>query len=126
MRYHVLACDYDGTLATDGRAGDAAIAALKRVRNSGRKLILVTGRELDSLMSIFPHVDLFDRIVAENGALLYRPRTREEKTLGEPPPPAFVDLLRRRGTSPLSVGKVIIATWEPHEKTALEAIRDLA
>jgi len=47
-------------------------------RKSGRKLILVTGRELDDLIKVFPRIDLFDRVVAENGALLYRPATREE------------------------------------------------
>lgn len=31
----------------------------------------------------------------------------------------------RRGVSPIEVGSVIVATWEPHETTVLEAIRDL-
>ena len=89
MRYYVLACDYDGTLASHGQVEEEMIAALERVRSSGRKLILVTGRELDDLMRIFPHLDLFERVVAENGALLYRPATREEKVLGEPPNPSL-------------------------------------
>lgn len=53
MRYFVLATDYDGTLATDGRVSDETIAALKRLRLSGRKLILVTGRELEDLQRAF-------------------------------------------------------------------------
>jgi HAD superfamily hydrolase (TIGR01484 family) len=44
MRYFVLATDYDGTLATDGRVHDETLTALKHLRASGRKLILVTGR----------------------------------------------------------------------------------
>ena len=124
MRYLALACDYDGTLASDGRVSDATLMALRRVRESGRKLILVTGRELEDLTSVFPDLDLCDRLVAENGALLYRPSTREEQRLGDPPPPEFIRELEARGV-PISVGRVIVATWHPHETTVLEAIRDL-
>src|SRR5262245_3968957 len=49
MRYLALACDYDGTIAHHGRVDDDTLAALRRVRASGRKLLLVTGRELDDL-----------------------------------------------------------------------------
>jgi hydroxymethylpyrimidine pyrophosphatase-like HAD family hydrolase len=125
MRYHVLATDYDGTLAHDGRVNEQTLAALERLRNSGRRLILVTGRELEDLLQVFPYIDLFERVVAENGALLYTPATREEKTIGERPPTLFVDLLRERGVTPISVGRVIVATLEPHENTVLEVIRDL-
>src|SRR5262245_56809334 len=125
MRYYDLACDYDGTQALNGQVDKAVIAALEQLRSSGRKLILVTGRELDELSPIFPHLDLFDWVVMENGALLYQPATRQEKALGESPKAEFIALLRQRGVAPLSVGRVIVATWEPYEKIALEAIRDL-
>ena len=124
MRYFTLACDYDGTLAHDGRVSPETVEALERLRRSGRTLILVTGRELDDLQQIFPRLDLFERVVAENGALLYRPATREEKVLGEEPPVEFVEALRARGVGPISVGRAIVATWHPHEKTVLEVIRD--
>lgn len=125
MRYFALASDYDGTLASDGRVNEETIAALERLQASGRKLILVTGRELDDLLSVFPQVDLFDRIVAENGAMLFRPDTREEKLLCSQPPEEFVKMLRERGVDPLSVGRAIVATWHPHETTVLEVIREL-
>src|SRR5262245_31792752 len=124
MRYHALACDYDGTIAWDGKVDSDTIQALDEVRKSGRKLILVTGRELPDLMGIFPRLDLFDRVVAENGALLYRPKTREEKILGQAPPTEFVTKLISRG-APVSVGRVIVATWTPHEVLALEVIKEL-
>src|SRR5262249_9154866 len=73
MRYHVLAADYDGTLAHRGRVDDATWAALHRLGESGRKLVLVTGRELDDVLALIPEPGLFARIVAENGALVYRP-----------------------------------------------------
>ncbi len=49
MRYLALACDYDGTLAQHGRVDDATVAGLERVLATGRKLVMVTGRELDEL-----------------------------------------------------------------------------
>jgi HAD superfamily hydrolase (TIGR01484 family) len=124
MRYLALCCDYDGTIAHHGRVDEPTLAALRRLRESGRKLVLVTGRELDDLQKVFPHIDLFARIVAENGALIYRPETREERPLDEAPPQSFVDQLIERGVGPISVGRVIVATWEPHEKTVLQTIHD--
>lgn len=125
MRYHVLACDYDGTLASNGAVDEKTMEALNRLRQSGRKLVMVTGRELEDLMRVFPHTEIFERVVAENGALLYRPDSREEVVLGEQPDDEFIRLLREKGVSPLSVGRAIVATWEPRETTVLEAIREL-
>ncbi|TAK35772.1 MAG: HAD-IIB family hydrolase [Chloroflexota bacterium] len=125
MRYVALACDYDGTLAAHGKVDDITVAALERLSVSGRKLILVTGRQLHDLLSVFPRPDLFDWIVAENGALLYRPADREMRLLGERPPEEFIRLLRQQKVDPVSVGEVIVATWTPHEIAVVEAIRTL-
>jgi HAD superfamily hydrolase (TIGR01484 family) len=125
MRYFCLCCDYDGTLAHDGKVAPSTIEALKRVSASGRKLVLATGRELNDLLQVFPELPIFDRVVAENGAVLYRPAERDQKILTEPPPPAFVEELRRRGVEPLSVGTCIVATWHPNETAVLDAIRTL-
>lgn len=123
MRYFVLACDYDGTLAHHGRVTDDTLAALERLRATGRKLVMVTGRELDDLRSVFSEFRLFDSVVAENGALLYNPARQEEKVLGPAPPESFVAALRQHNISPLSFGRVIVATWQPHEAAVLEVIR---
>ena len=125
MRYFVLASDYDGTLASDGQVDRDTLAALERLRASGRKLILVTGRELDDLLRVFPQANLFDCIVAENGALLYWPASHEQKPLGDRPPEEFIQALRDRHVEPLSVGRVIVATWHPHETVVMEVIRNL-
>src|SRR5687768_7584981 len=125
MRYHLLATDYDGTLATDGKVAAETVAALQDVLATGRRLVLVTGRELDDLMSVYPDLSIFERVVAENGALLYRPATKEKRRLAEPPPPKLLAALRQRGVGPLSAGEVIVATREPHEATVLETIREL-
>ena len=97
MRYLALCCDYDGTIAHNGAVDDGTIGALERLVASGRRLVLVTGRELDDLQRVLPRLDLFERIVAENGALLYTPATREERLLADPPSPALVQALLREG-----------------------------
>jgi HAD superfamily hydrolase (TIGR01484 family) len=125
MRYHALACDYDGTIAWHGRVDEETITALQGLRESGRKLLLVTGRELEDLFEVFPRPDIFDRIVAENGAVVYRPDTHEETLLAGPPPGEFAEMLIARGAERVSVGRVIVATWEPYETTALEVIREM-
>jgi hydroxymethylpyrimidine pyrophosphatase-like HAD family hydrolase len=124
MHFIVLATDYDGTLAHDGVVDDNTIAAVKRLRNSGRKIVLVTGRHLPDLVRIFLRLELFDRIIVENGGVLYRPETHEEKPLCPPPNERFVNLLRERNI-PFSVGRTVVATWQPHDAAVLAAIRDL-
>jgi hydroxymethylpyrimidine pyrophosphatase-like HAD family hydrolase len=125
MRFTALAVDYDGTLARNGRVDEPTLLALERWRDSGRKLILVTGRELDELEQVFGRLDVFDRVVAENGALLLAPASRELRPLAAAPPPAFVEALRQRGVTPLFVGRVVVATWQPQEAAVAQVIREL-
>lgn len=124
MRYTAIALDYDGTIAHDGVVPPHVLDGLARLKATGRKLVLVTGRELDELLEIFPGITLFDRVVAENGALLYRPESGERKDLNEPPPDAFIERLKQEGV-PISVGNTIVATVRPHETAVLQAIADL-
>jgi hydroxymethylpyrimidine pyrophosphatase-like HAD family hydrolase len=125
MQYLALASDYDGTLAHDSHVSEEALDALRRLKESGRKLILVTGREMPELQSVFPDFKLCDAIIAENGALLVWPADGKEEVLGEPPPEAFLTEIIHRGVKPFSVGKVIFATWRPHEATVLDVIQTL-
>jgi hypothetical protein len=121
---HAFACDYDGTVADAGRVAPATATALGRVRDSGRKLILVTGRVLHDLRQVCPDVDaMFDAIVAENGAVLYMPGRRETKALGEPPEPRLVEALRRHGVA-FALGASIIETKERFADACLAAIRE--
>jgi len=124
MRYLVLASDYDGTLADQGLVSPEIIEKLSLLKFTGRKLVLVTGREMKDLVIVFPNYKVFDHIVAENGAVLYNTATGEEQLLGPGPGPEFVRALQRKGVHPLSVGKVIVATWVPHEQGVLEVIRE--
>ena len=125
MEIVCLAADYDGTLAHDGAVDGLTTNALEDFKRSVRKLILVTGRELPDLTRCFSRLDLFDRVVAENGELLFNPQTKEEQPLAPAPPPDFVNPLRAKNVHPLSVGRSIVATWEPNETAVLEAIREL-
>ena len=148
MDYRALATDYDGTLAQDGRVDDDTLTALQHWQQSGRKLILITGRLLDDLQTVFPPITLFDWIVAENGALLYQPATQTEKLIATRPSDAFINTLRdrlqaaqqdlsataseefpflikNRLFSPLSVGKVMVATWQPYDAIAQDLIQEM-
>jgi len=125
MRFLAIATDYDNTLASDGRVADATWDALERLRASGRQAILVSGREMDDLLAVCPRLDMFSRVVAENGGVLYTPSTGTRRLLAPPPPPVFVDELRRRGLHHFSVSETLIATMKPAEQIALAAIRDL-
>jgi hydroxymethylpyrimidine pyrophosphatase-like HAD family hydrolase len=122
MRFAALATDYDGTLAHHGVANAMTMAAIKRLRESGRKALLVTGRRLDDLFDTFDEAGAFDLIVAENGALLFNPATREEQTIAEPPPDSFWEALKRGGVRPLDRGRVILATLEDQKDRVLETI----
>ena len=124
VNIHVFATDYDGTIAEANRVAEPTARALERVRASGRKLLLVTGRMLPDLQSVCPEVDrMFDAVVAENGAVVYFPARREVRTLGDAPEPALVEALRRRGVR-LDVGSAIVATDAPFAEAALAAIRE--
>jgi len=125
MRYLALAVDYDGTAAIEDRLSDSAAAAIERLRVSGRRAVLVTGRRVSELLRVCPRLDLFDLIVAENGAVLYDPRQRTEIPLASPLPAAFAERLRQRGVAPLELGSVIVATHEPHGAVMLDVIREL-
>src|SRR6187401_2927055 len=124
MRYIAVAADYDGTLASLGMVADNTVGAIERLLASGRKFLVVTGRILPDLLEAFPQVALCERVVAENGTVLYTPATKDIRLLAPPPLPAFVEELRRRKVTPLHLGETIIPTCTPHEKIILEIIRD--
>ncbi|MEI9409758.1 HAD-IIB family hydrolase [Mesorhizobium salmacidum] len=125
MYFIALATDYDGTLAHDGAVSKKTLAALERFKKSGRKLLLVTGRELPDLKRVFPDIGMFDKVVAENGALIYTPASEEERVISPSPEPKFIARLKKQGVKPLSAGRSIVATWEPHQATVLEVIKKM-
>ncbi len=125
VRWSALACDYDGTIASAGRVRPTTLEALAQVRHSRRKLILVTGRELDDLLAVFPLISLFDRVVAENGALLYDPAIRKKQLLSSQPSDEFIDALEQRKLEPLSVGEAIVATSRSQRRVVCDIMEEL-
>ena len=124
MKFAALATDYDGTIAHDGIVDQPTLDALDRARAAGLRLIMVTGRELRDLFSVFPHPAIFERIVAENGAVIYEPATQRTEFIASAPPPALIERIRQAGV-PASIGHSIVATVEPFEHQVLAAIHDL-
>ena len=125
MRYLALATDYDGTLASDDKVAEQTIRALERLRVSGRRAILITGRRLDDLLAVCSCVQLFDLIVAENGAIVYDPASREETRLANPPSKLLIEGLQARGVAPLEIGQVLVATHAPHRAAVQDVIWEL-
>lgn len=124
LNLRALATDFDGTLAHNGTVTPTTLHALERCKQAGLRLILVTGREVHDLAAIFPEITWFDLAVMENGGVLFDPATGAIEALAEKPPADFLARLHERGL-PMHVGEVIVATWEPHEKEVLEAIKEL-
>jgi len=125
MRYPVLATDYDGTIATAGGVDTRTRAALRFLGSSGRRVVLVTGRDLSSLARAFDDLALFDLVVAENGAVIHEPASRQTTVLCPPPPPALVVELERHRVDGLCVGEVMVAAGARAAALIAGVIRDL-
>lgn len=125
MFFLALAADFDGTLAHHGAVEPGTVEALERLKAAGRRLVLVTGREVSDLRRVFPELPLFDRVVAENGGVILDPATGHERAIAPAPPAALVQKLMEGQVEPISVGRTVVATWHPHEAAVLNAIKEL-
>ncbi len=125
MKFQAIACDYDSTLAFEGRVAPKTLQILRRARSGGRKLILITGRTLDDLRTVFSGMSLFDLVIGENGAVLFEPTTGSEKLLCDPLPASFVRALSQRRV-PFSRGERVLATHRPYETAVEQVIRELS
>jgi hydroxymethylpyrimidine pyrophosphatase-like HAD family hydrolase/CheY-like chemotaxis protein len=119
----VLACDLDGTLAANGKVRASAWEALRAARSSGLVLVLVTGRTLDSFLPTGPYEELFEAIVAENGAVVYLPRRDVVMLPFGRLPEAVLHRLHLLHI-PVEWGIAIAATVVPHDETLLWVLRD--
>jgi hydroxymethylpyrimidine pyrophosphatase-like HAD family hydrolase len=116
-----LACDYDGTLATHDRIGEPARRALTRARERGMRLILVTGRTFFELARVCERLDLFDAVVAENGAVLYLPEPGSIRDEGPPAPARLLAELDRAGVA-YQVGRVVVGMARADESRVRQAL----
>jgi hydroxymethylpyrimidine pyrophosphatase-like HAD family hydrolase len=123
--YSTLALDYGGTVAVDGRVAAETVAALERARGRGRRLVLVTSATVAELRAARAPLELFDRVIAENGGVVLRPADGDCRALAGAPPLELVAALAARGVDPLRVGATLVATAHPHQGRAAAAIREL-
>jgi hydroxymethylpyrimidine pyrophosphatase-like HAD family hydrolase len=124
MRVKGLALDYDGTLASADRIAPDTLRALEQARSAGVRLILATGRVFFELTRVCERLDLFEAVVAENGAVLYVPSAGTIADLAPPLPTRLFAELDRRGI-PYQAGRVIVGTfraWEDRVRDAMASV----
>jgi hydroxymethylpyrimidine pyrophosphatase-like HAD family hydrolase len=117
-----IACDFDGTCATDGHPAPEVYAALAAARAQGIVTLLVTGRVLEEVERACQDLSPFDGVVAENGAVIHLCSIGRTIQLGKPPPDHFLGELRAQAV-PFHMGAVVVGTWEQHAYKLLELIR---
>jgi hypothetical protein len=121
MRFKVIATDFDGTLASDDRIGQAALAALAAAQEAGITLVLVTGRTFFELTRVCEHLDRFDAVVAENGAVLYFPQQAMIRDQGPAPPHRLLAELEQRSIH-YQAGRVVVGTHRADEGRVRDAL----
>ena len=95
MYFLAIATDYDGTIAHHGSVKAETVAALKKCKESGRRLILVTGRELPELLGVFP---LSTSLIAwwpKMARCSTAPTTKKERAIRPPRPRISCRALKR-------------------------------
>ena len=122
MYCRAIACDFDGTGATNGHPAPEVYAALAAARTQGIVTLLVTGRVLDDVQRACEDLSPFDAVVAENSAVIHLCSIGRTILIGDPPPEHFLGELRAQGV-PFHTGAVIVGTWEQHAYKLLELIR---
>jgi hydroxymethylpyrimidine pyrophosphatase-like HAD family hydrolase len=123
MHLRVLALDLDGTLAEDGVVAPETWTTLRRAKDAGLALLLVTGRTLDTFASGGPFAETFEAIVAEDGAVVYFPRNDSVML----PFGRLAPELRKRLDAldiPLERGTAIDSTRLPHDEQVLRVLRE--
>ena len=124
MHITLIATDFDGTVSQSDQLDPAAGRALRRLREAGRFTVLVSGRPFEFLHQLQEHEQAFDWIVAENGAVLYNPRTDEMRLPFGEVPPEWIDTLARVGV-PLWRGVAIAGTTARYDDAVWVASREL-
>ena len=123
MKFGVLTLDYDGTIARDSKTHATIAEAIRDARRQGIVLVLVTGRILSDLRRVLNGQDLFDVIVAENGAVIEYSNGRIRK-LGGPPPQEFLDELAQLKVR-FDLGDCVVEADAAAAPNILGAIRKL-
>lgn len=112
-KFKMLATDYDGTIATQDKLTTDAEQALLLAKEAGYLLTIVTGRGFDSLLHVCPQIDIFDSVVAENGAILYFPSTKKIEFLANSPPVEFLAQLMQHCV-PFHQDRIVTAVYSQY------------
>lgn len=123
MKFNVLALDYDGTVASHGNLNPDAALAIREARSRGITVILVTGRILSDLHRVMKEFDLFDAIVAENGAVLSFPNGWT-RVLGRPASHALLSRFCDWGIE-IAFGDCIIEADAAEAPRMLQVIKEM-
>jgi len=120
MDRRVMAFDFDGTIAVEGKVPAELETALEQCRASGHALFLVTGRRFETV-SLGALAELFTGIVWENGAVLAHRASGELYLPFGQLHPGLVKALSDAGI-PFERGLAIAATWCPHEQAVWQVL----
>jgi hydroxymethylpyrimidine pyrophosphatase-like HAD family hydrolase len=123
MHLTILASDLDGTLAEDGHVSPETWEALRAAKEARITLILVTGRALASFTPDGRFAELFEAIVAEDGAVVYFPRQDSVVLPFGRLPPLLLEHIKSLNL-PLEYGMALIATHVPFDEPIQAALRD--
>jgi phosphoglycolate phosphatase (TIGR01487 family) len=124
MHLKVIACDLDGTLTDERHPSPETWDLLRRVQSKGFKIVLVTGRVLESFIGGGPYSDVCEAIVAENGAVVHFPKSAQVHL-----PFGRLSLQMVRAVEkldiPLERGQAILSTHVPHDLAVLKLLHEL-
>lgn len=123
MHLNILALDLDGTLAQHGVVEAETWQSLRRVKEAGFVLMLVTGRRLSVIPEIGPFDELCEAIIAENGATIYFPRNDNTVTPFGRLAPEVIRKLESLGKD-VEFGVAIAATWVPNDREVLNILSE--
>ena len=120
----MAAVDFDGTIARHDRLDGSVEVVLRQLKDGGRVWrVLVTGRTVAALRRDLPDVfDLFDVVVAEDGAVLMTPSGKW--MLADPVPDTLAARLGELGIGHHR-GDVILAADLADQHAVLDVIRSL-
>jgi hydroxymethylpyrimidine pyrophosphatase-like HAD family hydrolase/CheY-like chemotaxis protein len=120
----VLASDLDGTLAQDGVVSPQTWDLLHHAKTFGFTLILATGRVIDNFINEGPFAELFEAIVAEDGAVVFFPRRNLVKLPFGRLSSLVVQRLEEMNI-PMERGMSIVATRRPYDEAILKVLQEV-
>lgn len=119
----ILVYDLDGTLMEHDQIVPKTWEALWRAKDAGFMLMLATGRRLETFDAKGLFSELCEAIVAENGAIVYFPRSDQ---LAFPFGRLELALLQRLAQLSLLLeyGSAIVASWVPQDVAIMQALNE--